>query len=134
VRVGLELRFQVPERAARRCEYCLIHEHDAAFGHEVDHVISRQHGGLAESDNLAFACLFCNRIKGTNLASINPAGGALVRLFNPRRDRWHDHFRLEAPVIQPLSPEGVVTARLLEFSPTFAVEPSFGLNSDGSTR
>jgi 5-methylcytosine-specific restriction endonuclease McrA len=74
----LELRFQVSKRAAGRCEYCLIHEHDAAFGHEVDHVISRQHGGLSESDNLAFACLFCNRIKGTNLASINPAGGALV--------------------------------------------------------
>jgi hypothetical protein len=80
----LELRFQVSERAAGRCEYCLIHEHDAAFGHEVDHVISRQHGGLSESDNLAFACLLFNRIKGTNLASINPAGGALVRLFNPQ--------------------------------------------------
>jgi 5-methylcytosine-specific restriction endonuclease McrA len=86
VKVSLELRFQVSERAAGRCEYCLIHERDSAFGHEVDHVISRQHSGSTESDNLAFACLFCNRSKGTNVASVDPTG-ALVRLFDPRRDR-----------------------------------------------
>ena len=94
---SLGLRFQVSERAAGRCEYCLIHEEDAAFRHEVDHVISRQHGGSSEPDNLAFACLFCNRSKGANLVSVDP-GGALVRLFDPRRDPWHDHFRIEVSV------------------------------------
>jgi len=35
----------VAQRANQWCEYCLIHEEDAAFAHEVDHVISRQQGG-----------------------------------------------------------------------------------------
>jgi len=101
VKVSLGLRFQVSERAAGRCEYCLIHEDDAAFRHEVDHVVSRHaRARLSDSDDSP-----CS--KGTNLVSVDP-GGALVRLFDPRRDPWHDHFRLEGSVIQPLTPEGAV--------------------------
>jgi hypothetical protein len=51
----------------------------------------------------------------TNVASVDPTG-ALVRLFDPRRDRWNDHFRLEGPVIQPLSLEGAATAKLLKLN------------------
>ncbi len=74
------------ERAAGRCEYCLVHEEDTAFAHEVDHVISRQRGESRALDNLACACLFCNRCKGTNVASID-AAGLLVGLFDPRGTR-----------------------------------------------
>jgi hypothetical protein len=31
-------------RADRLCEYCLLHEDDTHFGHEVDHIISEKHG------------------------------------------------------------------------------------------
>jgi 5-methylcytosine-specific restriction endonuclease McrA len=50
----------VVARAEGLCEYCLIHEEDTYFGCEVDHIISRKHGGPTEPDNLAFACSFCN--------------------------------------------------------------------------
>ena len=56
-------------RAGLRCEYCLIHEDDAVFTHEVDHIVSRQHGGEAIGENLAYACMVCNRFKGANLSS-----------------------------------------------------------------
>ncbi len=115
MRASLELRFRVSQRASGRCEYCRIHEPDAAFAHEADHVISRQHGGSDEFGNLAFACLFCNRCKGTNVGSIGPSG-KLVRLYNPRTDRWDAHFQLEGSVIQPSTPEGAATARLLRFN------------------
>jgi 5-methylcytosine-specific restriction endonuclease McrA len=59
--VSDQLRRLVEARAARICEYCLIHEDDTFFGCEVDHVISLKHGGPSEPDNLAFACLVCNR-------------------------------------------------------------------------
>ncbi len=36
--------------------------------------------------------------------------------FDPRRDRWSDHFRLERAVIEPLTPTGEVTARLLRLN------------------
>jgi hypothetical protein len=98
-----------------RCEYCLIHEHDTAFPHEVDHVISRQHGGETAPENLAYACMICNRFKGTNVGSVDVLG-SFVRLFNPRTDKWEHHFRLEGAVIQPLTPAGEATARLLRLN------------------
>ena len=58
----------------------------------IDHIIARQHGGTAALDNLALACIHCNRHKGPNIAGADPATGELVRLFHPRRDRWDEHF------------------------------------------
>ena len=115
MRVGAELRFRVAERARLRCEYCLIHEDDAAFSHEVDHILSRQHGGETAADNLAYACMVCNRFKGTNISSVD-ASGAVIRLFNPRLQRWEEHFRLDGVIIQPLTNVGEATARLLRLN------------------
>jgi hypothetical protein len=58
----------------------------------IDHVVARQHGGEASPENLALACLHCNRHKGPNIAGRNPETGEIVPLFHPRRDRWGDHF------------------------------------------
>ena len=113
--VGSELRLSVAERAARKCEYCRIHESDVAFSHEVDHIVSRQHGGETVVENLAYACMICNRFKGTNIASVD-AMGRIVPLFNPRVDRWAEHFRLADAVIQPLTPRGEVTVTLLRMN------------------
>ena len=110
-----ELRALVSRRAVGRCEYCRIHEDDSIYAHEVDHVVSRQHGGETVAENLAYACLICNRLKGTNLSSVT-ASGELVRLFNPRLHTWKEHFRLEGAVIQPLSPIAEVTTRLLRLN------------------
>jgi HNH endonuclease len=93
----------------------LIHEDDAAFSHEVDHVISQQHGGVTTVENLAYACMLCNRLKGTNLASV-ALSGQVVTLFNPRSDQWNDHFRLNAAVIEPLTPAAEATARVLRLN------------------
>lgn len=63
----------VGERAWHVCEYCLVHEQDIYHGCEVDHIRSVKHGGLPVAENLAWACLHCNRHKGTDLGSVNPA-------------------------------------------------------------
>jgi hypothetical protein len=59
----------------------------------VDHIIARKHRGRTTAVNLAYACFYCNVRKGTNLAGIDKRTGAIVRLFNPRSDRWEQHFR-----------------------------------------
>ena len=105
----------VAQRAGMRCEYCLTHVDDASFAHEVDHILSKQHGGETIPENLAFACMICNRLKGANLTSV-ASSGEIVRLFNPRLDNWQDHFRLEGAIIQPLSTIGEVTTRLLRLN------------------
>ena len=81
--VGDALRRLVTERANFLCEYCLIHEEDAFLGFQVDHIISIKHGGLSNSENLALACPFCNRSKGSDIGSIVPSTGAFSRFFNP---------------------------------------------------
>jgi len=115
-RIGEEVRALVVTRAEQRCEYCLIHENDTFLGCEVDHIISLKHAGTNDPANLAFACVFCNRHKGTDIASIYPPTGELVRLFNPREDRWPDHFRIEGAQIVPLTKIGELTARILGFN------------------
>ncbi|MDO8545171.1 MAG: HNH endonuclease signature motif containing protein [Opitutaceae bacterium] len=44
--IGAALRREVASRAQYRCEYCLMPEAYLLAGCEVDHVISRKHGGL----------------------------------------------------------------------------------------
>ena len=63
------LRRQVAERAYHVCEYCLIHEDDTFWGCQVDHIISRKHGGPTEPANLAWACACCNNNKGSAVLS-----------------------------------------------------------------
>jgi hypothetical protein len=82
----------------------------------MDHIISRKHGGQSESDNLAYACLRCNAWKGSDVGSVDPETGAFASLFNPRRQRWDDHFVLRVAVIEPLTAEGKATARLLKLN------------------
>lgn len=114
--ISEELRRLVAERADRICEYCLISEADRSSSCQVDHIISVKHGGVTTEDNLAYACIFCNLQKGTDLGSIVWRTGELVRFFNPRRDFWGEQFRLNEAVIQPLTDIGEVTARILEFN------------------
>lgn len=101
----------VVERADYLCEYGLIHEDDAFFGCEVDHIISEKHGGPAVAEHLAYGCAFCNRAKGSDIGSIMQRTGAFCRFFNPRTDRWAEHFALDGVTIIPLSDIGEVTVR-----------------------
>ena len=90
--------------------------------HEIDHVIAEKHGGPTDEANLALACALCNGFKGSDLASIDPESGAITPLFNPRRDRWTEHFRLEAGRIEPLTANGRATVRLLQMNHPDRVE------------
>jgi hypothetical protein len=114
--VSDSVRRLVAERAAYRCEYCLIHQSDAYSAHQIDHIISRKHGGSAASANLAYACLRCNVWKGSDIGSIDSQTGEFVSLFNLRTQDWRDHFELRGALIEPLKPEGNATARLLRLN------------------
>ena len=110
------LRNAVRVRAGGCCEYCGLHEDDAFEAHEADHVIAEQHHGETSAENLAFACWECNRRKGPNLSSIDPESGEITRLFNPRGDRWSDHFRLDGARILPRTAVGRATVVLLRLN------------------
>lgn len=121
------VRRQIQERAQGRCEYCLIHEADMYYPHEADHVVAEKHGGPTSLDNLAWACFYCNRFKGSDLASIDPTSQKAVFLFHPREHRWHHHFRLNGVLIEGITPSGRATAALLHLNDPERVAYRLGL-------
>lgn len=114
--VSAALRREIIQRAAGRCEYCRYPADLALFSFEIEHIIAEKHGGATGSDNLALACPFCNRAKGTDLASLDPESGDLTPFFNPRSQIWGDHFRLDGTEIVPLTAVGRVTVVILQLN------------------
>lgn len=114
--IGADLRRRVVARAEEICEYCLLAEDDTFYGCAADHIISEKHGGGTDDENLAYACVCCNQAKGSDIGSINWDTEEFVRFYNPRMDRWADHFELVGNRIEGLTPIGLVTARILGFN------------------
>ena len=129
--IGDRLRRLVAQRANRLCEYCLIAEDDTYLGCEVDHIISEKHGGPTNAENLAYACAPCNRAKGSDVGSIAGGTERFSRFFNPRIDRWADHFALDGDVIVPRTEIGDVTARILALNTPMRVAERMELRLAG---
>jgi len=114
--ISADLRRVVAARAEWICEYCLIAEEDSYFGCAVDHIISEKHQGPTEAANLAYACVFCNQAKGSDIGSIHWTSGQFIRFYNPRTDSWAEHFHLAGDQIEGITPVAEVTARILGFN------------------
>jgi hypothetical protein len=48
--------------------------------------------GADSEDNLCLACEFCNQYKWTKTEGVDLQSGQVVSLFNPRQQKWSDHF------------------------------------------
>jgi len=114
--IPVRLRRLVVERAAGRCEYCLLHEDDTPFTHPIDRIVATRHGGQTLAENLALACINCNRNKSSDLTTIDPLTGLITRLFNPRTQVWQQHFALEKARIVGLTDVGRATVVLLRLN------------------
>ena len=111
----------VKRRAGYRCEYC----HITHWELQVDHIVprSRRRRGFAaetienidDPENLAAACAHCNRLKDDFVTGRDPLSNREIRLFDPRRDDWDQHFAWSHDYLRllPLSDIGGATiARL----------------------
>jgi 5-methylcytosine-specific restriction endonuclease McrA len=90
-RLSNDLRRQIIERAGGRCEYCQTPQ-AIVVEMELDHVIPQSAGGTTDLDNLCLACVGCNGFKLAFQEAEDPETEQLAPLFNPRRQRWADHF------------------------------------------
>ena len=129
--IPAELRSQVIERAGGCCEDCRMRIEDRLLPFEIDHIITEKHGGVTDGDNLCIACYRCNSFKGSDIASADPETGDATFLYHPRQQRWEDHFQLVDAVIEPLTPEGRVTAFLLRFNMPIHVAQREALIKEG---
>jgi hypothetical protein len=107
----------VRERAGKRCEYCRLPDAADEWPFHIDHIVARIHGGDDRPDNLSWSCTQCNLHKGSNFASIDPATGDRVSLFNPRQETWDRHFAIDVGShIIGLTAAGRATVRLLDMN------------------
>lgn len=91
--MNLILRSAIQERAGKCCEYCQMQEtfsHDPFSGEHIYPVVK---GGDDDVENLAWSCLGCNLYKFTATHVFDLISGDLVPLYNPRKDKWADHFQ-----------------------------------------
>ena len=104
-----EIGREVEQRAAGRCEYCRMHQSLQGATFHVEHVIRRCLGGTSEFGNLAWACPSCNLHKSNRVEVESPDVYQAVPFFNPRTDRWDDHFCWDGYCITGLTPIGRAT-------------------------
>jgi 5-methylcytosine-specific restriction endonuclease McrA len=116
-------RLLVRNRADYRCEYCLTRQIDEPFAtYQLEHIVSKKHGGTDVESNLALACPYCNSFKGPNLSGLDPLTGQLTRLFHPRQDQWEEHFEKFGSIIAGKTDVGRTTVRVLCMNNPIRVE------------
>jgi hypothetical protein len=125
--ISAALRQQVIQRAGNCCEYCQLSQDDNFLPFEIDHIIAEKHSGGTESTNLCLSCSACNGFKGSDIGSIDPVTNALTALYNPRTQRWTEHFLLQGATIEALTAQGRVTVALLKFNSEERVAERTGL-------
>jgi len=90
--VPAEVARRVRETAKNRCGYCLSPQHLVMARLEIEHILPRARGGKTEESNLWLSCPLCNRYKADRTTATDPETGNEVPLFDPRRQRWSQHF------------------------------------------
>jgi 5-methylcytosine-specific restriction endonuclease McrA len=108
----------VRERAKYLCEYCHSPERLSANRFTVDHVIPRSLEGSDEINNLALACRRCNERRYNFVAGFDPETKEIVPIFNPRSQRWAEHFIWlnGGIVIQGVTSTGRATCKRLDLN------------------
>jgi hypothetical protein len=107
-------KLAVRQRAFDRCEYCRLPQSAQPYvTFHVEHILSRKHRGTDDPLNLALACERCNAFKGSDLTGVDQDTNLVERLFNPRSQKWHDHFEFHGALILGRTPNGRVTVAVL---------------------
>jgi hypothetical protein len=121
--IPIELRRLVRADAEARCGYGHTPEAYIGMPLEYDHLYPEALGGPTERENLWLACTRCNDFKGDRIEGRDPETGEVLPLFNPRTQRWAEHFAWSAvgTHIIGLTPLGCATAATLRLNNEFIV-------------
>ena len=132
-KIPKHIRSIVAKRAKWNCEYCVSQERFAPQPFTVDHFDPESNGGDSDLNNLVYCCQGCNGAKSDKTRLLDPVIKNYVSLFNPRKQRWNDHFAWddEFSHIIGLTPEGRVTVIALQLNRRILIELRKFLHSVG---
>lgn len=117
------LRKRVAAAARHRCGYCQTDQRVSGAQMHVEHIVPRALGGNSQESNLWLSCAWCNSYKGITVETRDPDTGTKVPLFNPRSQRWTEHFTWDREAIRiiGLTPTGRATVSALNLNNPFIV-------------
>jgi hypothetical protein len=121
--VSEAVRQRVRGAAKDRCGYCRSHQRYLLGPLEVEHLVPLVRGGSDDEENLWLACAPCNRFKGGQTEAPDPLGGQIHALYNPRTQRWREHFQWDmgGAIIRGVTPVGRATVVALRLNHENAV-------------
>lgn len=93
------IRSAVIVRADNHCEYCKLSQAGQEAVFHIDHIAPRVAGGETVLENLALACVSCSLHKAAKQTAIDPQSGEDIALFNPRSQKWTEHFVWEGEMV-----------------------------------
>ena len=112
-----KIRRIVEARANFCCEYCGSLQ--TVLGRlSIEHIYPECLGGSHDLINLALSCQHCNSFKSARTHFLDPVSGQKVPFFNPRTDKWQEHFKWENDfkTILGLTPTGRATILALRLN------------------
>jgi hypothetical protein len=117
-RISAALRRKAAARAGGCCEYCRSHERFAMQSFSAEHIQPRSRQGKSNLSNVAWACQGCNSHKYNHISARDPVTGDLISLFDPRKQRWDEHFAWndEGTKMLGLTPVGRATVEALRLN------------------
>lgn len=125
--VTAKQRRTIRKLAEECCEFCRIAEGVRLTKFQIDHIIPIKHGGEDVIDNLCLACLECNSYKGANVAGLDPLTKDATKLFDPRHQKWDEHFKINSDAtLSGLTPEGRTTILVLRINDNERVKQRLG--------
>jgi hypothetical protein len=92
--ISKKLRAKVAAQSRHRCGYCLAPQSVFPIPLHIEHIDPFAEGGATAEPNLWLACPACNGHRGKRIYGRDPQTKRRVHLFNPRRQKWGEHFRL----------------------------------------
>lgn len=119
----MSLRDDVRKRAKNRCEYCKTDQLVSGAQMHIEHILPESKGGETNRSNLCLSCAWCNSFKYTKTEFTDPKTFKTTKLFNPRTDKWVEHFEWfdGGLIIRGLTAIGRVTVEALKMNNEYIV-------------
>lgn len=114
--IPADLRKKVITRAGNVCEYCHLSQKGQEATFHIDHIIPEISGGETAFENLALACVSCSLRKGAKQSITDSETMRDVKIFNPRKDDWREHFEWDGVVLTGLTAKGRATIETLKLN------------------
>ncbi|PSF31275.1 HNH endonuclease [Aphanothece hegewaldii CCALA 016] len=121
--IAEEVKARVRRDAKEQCGYCRSLQKYVLGILEIEHIIPKALNGTDDEENLWLACRLCNSYKGIQTQAEDPLTKTTVSLFNPRQQKWVDHFiwTEDGAYIEGITPVGRATVKALQLNNQIAV-------------